>query len=112
MRPGTNPGLHGPVAKISSIRQSTGQYLCNAVATGAPMLLAQLPMIYHTSPGRVRHHDFKKGIQKVAGLPPTNERYINLFAFEDCADLTRRLGTLKYLMSPSKSAYDQRKYWR
>ena len=59
-------------------------------------------MIYGISTGRVIYHDFEKEIQKVARLPPSNKTYISLFGFGDCADLTRRLGTSRYLMSPLK----------
>ena len=76
------------------------------------MDLVQLATIYRTSHGQVRYHDFEKEIQRVARLPPTNERYMNLFPFEDCTDLNRRLRTLKYVMSLSEGAYDAGQYWR
>ena len=63
--------------------QLTGRYPYNAVAPGATIDLVQLATIYQTSPGQVRYNDFEKEIQRVARLPPTNERYINLFPFED-----------------------------
>ena len=75
--------------------ESTGPYSYNAVASGAPIVLVQLATVYQTRPRQVRYHGFEKEIQRVARLPPTTERYINLFPFEDCTDLTRRLGTSK-----------------
>ena len=80
------------------VGQSTGPYAYNAVSPGAHIDLVQLATIYQTSPGQVRYYDFDKEIRKIARLPPTNERYINLFSFEDSNDLTRRLGTSKYLI--------------
>ena len=92
--------------------QSTGLYPYNAVAPEAPIDLVQLWTVYQISTGRVKYHDFENEIKKVARLSPTNERFISLLPFVDCADLIRRLGTLKYLMSPWKSGYDgQGKYW-
>ena len=75
--------------------QSTGQYPHNAVAPGAPIDSVQLATIYQTSPGQVRYHDFESDIQRVARLPPTNERYINLFPFEDCTDSDSRPRNIK-----------------
>ena len=92
--------------------QSTSPYPYNVVARGAPINLVQLATIYRTSPGQVRNHNFEKEIQRVARLSPTNERYIHLFPLEDCTDLTRRLGTSKYLMSALESQYEKREYWR
>ena len=91
--------------------QSTGPYAYNAVEPGAPIDLVQLATIYQTSAGRVRYYDFEKEIQKVARLPPTNERYIHLFRLEHWAALTQRLGTSRYLMSPMESGYNGGKYW-
>ena len=79
--------------------QSTVPYAYHAVAAGAPIDLVQLATIYQTRPGQIRYYDFEKEIRRGARLHSTNEAYVNLFPFEDAADLTRRLGTLKYLMS-------------
>ena len=83
--------------------QSTGPYAYNAVAPGAPIGLVKLARIYQTAPGQVRYYDFDKEIRRVARLNSTNERYLNLFPFEDTTDLSRRLGTSKYVMSPWES---------
>ena len=92
--------------------QLTGPYAYNAVAPGAPIDLVQLATIYQTGPGRIRYYDFDKEIRRVARLHSSNEAYLNLFPFEDTTDLTRRLGTSKYLMSPFKSGYVNGRYWR
>ena len=92
--------------------QSTGPYPYNAVAPGAPIELVKLATIYKTSPRQVRYHHCEKEIQRVAPLQSTNERYINLFPFEDSIDLTRRLGNLQYLISPSASRYKKGEYQR
>ena len=80
--------------------QSTGPYAYNAVTPGAPIDVVQLATIYQTGPGQIRYSDLDKEIPRVVRLHSTNEVHLNLFPFEDAADLTRRLGTSKYLISP------------
>ena len=92
--------------------ESIGQYAYNAVAPGAPIDVVQLATIYQTGPGKVRYYDFDKEIRRVVRLHSTNEDYINLFPFDDAADLARRLGTSKYLMSPFEGGYENGRYWR
>ena len=60
----------------------------------------------------MRYYDFDKEIRRVARLHSTGEEYINVFPFEDAADLVRRLGTSKYLMSPFESSYEDERHWR
>ena len=86
--------------------QANGPYQCNGVASGAPIHFVQLSTTYQISTAQVRYHNFEKQILKVARLPATVEREISLFPFEDCADLTKRLATSKYLMSPWESWYE------
>ena len=75
--------------------------------------LVELPTTYQLATAEITYHNFEKAIQRVAHLPPTNERYTNLFSFENCGDLVGRLGTSKYLMSLLQSGYDRlRNYWR
>ena len=92
--------------------QSTGPYAYNAVAPRAPVDLVQMATIYQTGPGQNRYYDFDKEIRKVARLHSTNEAYLNLFPFEAGTDLTQRLGTSKYLMSPFQSGDKNGHYWR
>ena len=92
--------------------ESTGPYSYNSVAPGAPMDLVQLATIYQTGPGQIRYYDFDKEIRRVASLHSTNQEYINLFPLEDAGDLTPRLGTSKYLMSPFEGGYKNGGYWR
>ena len=92
--------------------ESTGPYAYNAVTPGAPFNLVQLATIYQTGHGQIRYCDFDKAIRTVARLHSTNEEYLNIFPFEEAADLTRRLGTLKYLMSPFEGGYENGRYWR
>ena len=107
MRPISNPG-----PQYYRLGESTGQYAYNAVAAGAPIDLVQLATIYQTGPGQIRYYDFDKVIRRVARLHSTNEEYINLFPFEDATDFARRLGTLKYLMSPFEGGYENGRHWR
>ena len=100
MCPGANPRLDCLVARISSI--GTVVHL-QCGLPGAPMDLVQLSTTYHISTGRVTYHNYEREIQRVARLPPTVERNISLFPFGNCADPTRPLGILKYLMSPWES---------
>ena len=76
------------------------------------MDLVQPATIYQTGPGQIRYYDFDKEIRRVASLHSTNQEYINLFPFEDAGDLTPRLGTSKYLMSPFEGGYKNGGYWR
>ena len=92
--------------------ESTGPCAYNTVGPGAPIDLVQLATIYQTGPGQIRYYDVDKKIRRVARLHSTNEEYINLFPFEDVADLVRCLGTSKYLMSPSKSGNEDGRHWR
>ena len=73
--------------------------------TRFPLDLVQLATIYQTGPGHIRYYDFDKEIRRVSRLCSTNKEYINLFFFEDAADLVRHPGTSKYLMSPFESGY-------
>ena len=86
--------------------ESTGSYAYNAVAPGAPIDLVQLATIYQTGPAQIGYHDLDKEIRRVARLHSTSEEYINLFPFVDAADLVRRLGTSKCLMSTFESRYE------
>ena len=86
--------------------EQTEPYAYNAVAPGAPSDLVQLATIYQTGTGRLRYHDFDKEIQRVARLYSTSKEYVNLFPFVDAADLVRRMGTSKYLMSPFEAGYE------
>ena len=105
--------LMAQLQKYHRSGQSTGPDPYNVVSPGAPMNLVQLSTTYQISNGRVSYHNFEREIPKVAHLPPTDERYMSLFPFQDCADLTQRLGTSKYLMSPWESGYeDHANYWR
>ena len=92
--------------------EQTEPYAYNAVAPGAPIDLVQLATIYQTGPGRLGYHDFDKAIRRVAALHLTSEEYVNLFPFVDAADLVRRAGTSKYLMSPSEAGYEGGRRWR
>ena len=89
--------------KYYRLGESTGPYAYNAVAPGAPIDLVLLATIYQTGPGQIRYYYFDKEIRRVARLHSTSVEYINLFPFEDVADLGRRLGTSKYLMSTFES---------
>ena len=84
----------------------TGPYAYNAAAPGAPIHLVQLATIYQPGTGQIRYHDFDKDIRRVARLHSTSEEYVNLFPFLDAADLVRRTGTSKYLMSPFEGGYE------
>ena len=86
--------------------EQTEPYAYNAVAPGAPIDLVQLATIYQTRPGRLGCHDFDKALRRVAALHSSIEEYVNLFPFVDAADLVRRLGTSKYLMSPYEAGYE------
>ena len=66
----------------------TAPYAYNVVAPGAPIDLVQLATIYQTGTGQIRYYDFDKEIRIVTRLHSTNEEYLNLFTFEDPADLT------------------------
>ena len=92
--------------------QQTKPYTYNAVAPGAPIDLVQLATIYQTGPGRLGYHNFDRAIQRVAALHSSSEGYANLFPFVDAADLVRRLGTPKYLMSPYDAGYEGGQRWR
>ena len=92
--------------------ESAEPYAYNAVAPGAPINLVQLATIYQTGPGQIRYYDFDKVIRRVARLHSTSEDDINLFPIEDAADLLRRLGTSKYLMSTFESGYKDGRHWR
>ena len=83
----------------------TGRYTYNAVAPGAHIDLVQLSTIYQTGPGQLRYYNFDEEIQRVGRLHSTNEEYINLFSFQNTADLVQHLGTLKYLMSGFEGGY-------
>ena len=86
--------------------ESTGPYAYNAVAPGAAIDVVQLATICQTGPGRIGYYDCDNEIRRVVRLPSTSEEYINLFTFVDDADLVRRLGTSKYLMSTFESGYE------
>ena len=92
--------------------EQTEPYAYNAVAPGAPIDLVQLAQIYQTAPGRLGSHDFDKAIRRVAALHSTSEEYVNLFPFVDAANLVRRTGTSKYLMSPFEAGYEGGRRWR
>ena len=92
--------------------EQTEPYAYNAVAPGAPIDLVQLATMYQTGPGRLGYHNFDKAIRRVAALHSTSEEYVNLFPFVDAADLVRRMGTSKYLMSPYKAGYKGGQRWR
>ena len=92
--------------------EQTEPYAYNAVAPGAPIDLVQLVTIYQTGPGRPGYRDFDKAIGRVAGLHATSEEYVNLFPFLDAADLVRRPGTSKFLMSPFEAGYEGGRRWR
>ena len=98
--------------KYYRLGESTGLYAYNAVAPGPRIDLVQLATIYQTGPGQIRYYDFDKEIPRVAHFYSTIEEYINLFAFQDDADLPPRLGTPKYLMSPCQGGYENGRYWR
>ena len=90
--------------------ESTGPYAYNAVAPGAPIDLVQLATITRLDLD-IGYHDFDKEIRRVARLHSTSEEYVNLFPFVDAADLVRRMGTSKYLMSPFKGGYEDGQHW-
>ena len=92
--------------------ESTGPYAYNALAPGVRIDLVQLATIYQTGPEQIRYYDFDKGIRRVARLHSTSEEYINHFSFVHAADLMRRLGTSKYLMSTFESGYEDGRRWR
>ena len=92
--------------------EQTEPYAYNAVAPGAPIDLVQLATIYQTGPGRLGYHDFDKAIRRVAGLHSTSKEYVNPFPFVHAADLVRRMGTSKYLMSPLEAGYEGGRRWR
>ena len=100
------------VQEYYRLGEQTEPYVYNAVAPGAPIDLVQLATIYQTGPGRLGYHDFDKEIRRVARLHSTSEEYINLFPFVEAADLVRRMGTSKYLMSPFEAAYEDGRRWR
>ena len=77
-----------------------------------PSTLSSWRPIYQTGPGRLGYHDFDKAIRRVAALQSSNEEYANLFPFVDAPELVRRLGTLKYLMSPFEAGYEGGRRWR
>ena len=79
---------------------------------GAPIDLVQLATIYQTGPGRLGYPNFDKAIPRVAGLHSTSEEYVNLLSYVDAADLVRRRGTSKYLMSPFEAGYKGGRRWR
>ena len=90
----------------------TGPHAYNAVARGAPIDLVQLATTYQTGPGQIRYYDFDKKIRRAARLHSTNEEYLNLFTLGDAADLTRHVGTSKYLMSLFEGGYTNGRCWR
>ena len=92
--------------------EQTEPYAYNAVAPGSPIDLVQLATIYQTGPGRLGYRDFDKEIPRVAGLHSTSKEYVNLFPFVYAADLVRRMGTSKYLMSPFEAGYEGGRRWR
>ena len=98
--------------EYSPLGEQTEPYAYNAVAPGAPIDLVQLATTYHTGPGRLGYHDFDKAIRRFAALHSTSEEYVNLCPFMDAADLVRRMGTSKYLMSSFEAGYKGGQRWR
>ena len=92
--------------------EQTEPYAYTAVAPGAPIDLVQRATIYQTGPGRLGYHDFDKAIRRVAGLQSTNKEYVKLFPFVDAAELVRRMGTTKYLMTPFEAGFEVGRLWR
>ena len=92
--------------------EQTQPYAYKALAPGAPIDLVQLATIYQTAPGQLGYHDLDKAIRRVTALHSTSEEYVNLFPFVDAADLVRRTGTSKYLMSPFEAGYEGGQRWR
>ena len=98
MCPGLSPRPYGAAARISKIGTVNWAVPLPCGRTWGQIEFVQLATMYRTSPRQVRYPDLEKEIQRVARVPPTNERYINLFPFEDYTDLARCLGASKYLM--------------
>ena len=62
-------------------------------SAGAPIDVVQLSMTYQIASGQITYQDFQKEIQRFPRLPLTDKRFKNLFPFENCGYLRRRLGT-------------------
>ena len=67
--------------------QSSGPYPYSALTLGAPIDLLQLSTAYQIASGEITYHDFQKEIQRVARLPPNEERYTDLFPSKNSGDL-------------------------
>ena len=63
--------------------EGSGPYPYNLLAPGAPIDFVQLSTIYQVVTGEITYHGFDEEIQRVARLPPTDKRYVNLFPFEN-----------------------------
>ena len=64
------------------LSQLNGPYPYDVVAPVAPIDLVQLGMTYQVATADITHHNFDEDIQRVARLPPTHKRNVNLFPFE------------------------------